>query len=241
MEHSQARAYQMRYNAAAVEPILEALLTPSMRPGEIQRPLRQLSPMRGATLGGGMRLRPFLVIETARLHDAIGPDVLDSAAALEMMHCHSPAHDDLLAMDDGDTRRGQPTPHKPFDKATALTDGEALPMRAHARTHSGATLHTDVVVGLARRARLGTAFQIAEDIIDAEDDAMTVANGLASSMRAKRRRLWRRWARPARNNPAGGFRKRRVMHCKAASFRDPPIFWNKPQVLSSRAGPEGIT
>ena len=45
------------------------------RPGEIARPPRLMAAMRHATLAGGKRLRPFLVVETARLlgRDDPGP------------------------------------------------------------------------------------------------------------------------------------------------------------------------
>ena len=82
--------------------------------------------MRYATLGGGKRLRPFLVVETARLFGVEGEGPLRAGAALEMIHCYSLVHDDLPAMDDDDLRRGRPTAHKAFDEATAILAGDAL-------------------------------------------------------------------------------------------------------------------
>ena len=51
------------------------LLSDEARPGEIARPARLIAAMRHAALGGGKRLRPFLVVETARLfgRDGTGP------------------------------------------------------------------------------------------------------------------------------------------------------------------------
>lgn len=82
--------------------------------------------MRYATLGGGKRLRPFFVLESARLHSVSQAQALDVAAAIEMIHCYSLVHDDLPAMDDDDLRRGQPTTHKKFDEATAILAGDGL-------------------------------------------------------------------------------------------------------------------
>jgi len=82
--------------------------------------------MRYALLGGGKRLRPFLVIESARLFDAPGAGALRVAAAIEMVHCYSLVHDDLPAMDDDDFRRGRPTAHIAFDQATAILAGDGL-------------------------------------------------------------------------------------------------------------------
>lgn len=82
--------------------------------------------MRYATLEGGKRIRPFLVMESAKL---FGVDALRAkrvAAALEFVHCYSLVHDDLPAMDDADLRRGRPALHKAYDEATAILAGDAL-------------------------------------------------------------------------------------------------------------------
>jgi len=71
-------------------------------------------------------MRPFLVIESARLFGVEGAAPLHVAAALEAVHCYSLVHDDLPAMDDDDLRRGQPTVHRAFDEATAILAGDAL-------------------------------------------------------------------------------------------------------------------
>src|ERR1041384_346258 len=55
--------------AAETEALIDRLLQPDAAAGEISRPARLLEAMRYATLGGGKRLRPFLVVETANLFD----------------------------------------------------------------------------------------------------------------------------------------------------------------------------
>jgi farnesyl diphosphate synthase len=82
--------------------------------------------MRYAALGGGKRLRPFLLISSARLFGVSEADALDPACALECIHCYSLVHDDLPAMDDDALRRGRPTAHIAFDEATAILAGDAL-------------------------------------------------------------------------------------------------------------------
>jgi farnesyl diphosphate synthase len=79
--------------------------------------------MRYATLGGGKRLRPFLVVATSKLFSVAESCALRVAAAIEMIHCYSLVHDDLPAMDDDDLRRGRPTTHVAFDVATATRAG----------------------------------------------------------------------------------------------------------------------
>jgi farnesyl diphosphate synthase len=107
--------------ASAVEQRLEALLA-----GGWGEPTGLDAAMRYAVLGGGKRIRPFLLIEAARLFGVEESDALDAACALECVHCYSLAHDDLPAMDDDALRRGRPTLHIAFDEATAILAGDAL-------------------------------------------------------------------------------------------------------------------
>ena len=82
--------------------------------------------MEYACLGGGKRIRPVLVYGSIQ---AVGGELeaADSAAAaVELIHSYSLAHDDLPAMDDDDLRRGRPTVHKAFNEATAILAGDAL-------------------------------------------------------------------------------------------------------------------
>lgn len=84
--------------------------------------------MEYSLLSPGKRLRPFMVIESARLFNK-NVDleaVLPFACALEMIHCYSLIHDDLPCMDNDDLRRGRPTNHKVFGEAKALLAGDAL-------------------------------------------------------------------------------------------------------------------
>jgi geranylgeranyl pyrophosphate synthase len=89
-------------------------------------------------MAGGKRIRPFLVMETAKAfsggasperREAIGGTALCFAAAVEMMHTFSLIHDDLPCMDDDDLRRGRPTSHKAFGEAVALLAGDSLAIR----------------------------------------------------------------------------------------------------------------
>ena len=82
--------------------------------------------MRYAVLGGGKRLRPFFVLESARLHGANKSKALDIACALECVHSYSLVHDDLPAMDNDDVRHGKATTHKKYSEATAILAGDAL-------------------------------------------------------------------------------------------------------------------
>jgi farnesyl diphosphate synthase len=119
-----------------------------------------MAAMRHAALGGGKRLRPFLVIETARVlgHDSDG--AVRVGAALELLHCYSLVHDDLPSMDDDDLRRGRPTVHRAFDEATAILAGDALQslafeVLADPATDADPAIRSELVLGLARASGLG--------------------------------------------------------------------------------------
>ena len=113
--------------------------------------------MRYGLLGAGKRLRPFLLLESAKLFDVPHPRALMVSAALECIHCYSLIHDDLPAMDDDDLRRGKPTVHKAFDEATAILAGDALQTLAFAlltepETHPDAAVRVELIAGLAEAA-----------------------------------------------------------------------------------------
>lgn len=87
---------------------------------------RLVDAMRHALLGGGKRFRPFLVLESARLFGLADEAALETACALECVHCYSLAHDDLPAMDNDTLRRGRPTVWHAYDEWTAILAGDAL-------------------------------------------------------------------------------------------------------------------
>ena len=136
--------------AAAVEETMAALLTP---PDPAAPRLWQA--MRYAALSGGKRLRPFFVLQSAQLCGMSGEPALRTAAAVEMVHAYSLAHDDLPAMDDDNMRRGQPTVHRQFDEATAILAGDALQTLAFEvlsgpETHPSAGVRSELVAALAQ-------------------------------------------------------------------------------------------
>ena len=153
-------AHRLAAVAAEVEALLGALLGDAPLSGEIARPPRLLAAMRHALLGGGKRLRPFLLVESAALFNAERPGALLAGAALECLHTYSLVHDDLPAMDNDDLRRGRPTVHKAFDEATAILAGDALltlafDIMARAEVHADANVRIALVAELARAAGLG--------------------------------------------------------------------------------------
>ncbi len=77
-------------------------------------------------LGGGKRIRAFLVLELCRLYGGDIKNAIPYACAIEMIHASSLIHDDMPCMDDDDMRRGKPSTHKAFGETLALIAGDAM-------------------------------------------------------------------------------------------------------------------
>jgi farnesyl diphosphate synthase len=146
--------------ATDIEALLDRLQAQGRADGEIARPERLLEAMRFASLGGGKRIRPFLVVATAALFGVPRERALMAGAALECIHCYSLVHDDLPAMDNDDMRRGRPTPHKKLDEATAILAGDSLltfafDILARPETHPDPAVRIELVTALARASGIG--------------------------------------------------------------------------------------
>ena len=168
---------RLRSHAAAVEARLGALVDALLAPGPAAR---LTEAMRYGLLGGGKRLRPFLVIESAGLFGLPPEQALNTAAALECVHCYSLIHDDLPAMDNDDLRRGRPTVHRAFDEAAAILAGDGLltfafEILALPETHASPAVRAALVLELARAS--GARGMAGGQALDLE--AQTGAFGLA--------------------------------------------------------------
>jgi farnesyl diphosphate synthase len=138
--------------AAEIDTALDSLLPQAEGP---EAPLFEA--MRYAAIGGGKRLRGFLVLEGARQFGVGRSAALRVAGAIEMVHAYSLVHDDLPAMDNDDLRRGKPTLHKAFDEATAILAGDALQCHAFTvlaeeDTHSDPAVRSELVRCLSKAA-----------------------------------------------------------------------------------------
>lgn len=147
-------------SATATETRLALALADAALPGERLRPERLMAAMRHGALGGGKRLRPFLVIESAALFGIPAEQAVTAATAIECIHCYSLVHDDLPAMDDDDLRRGRPTVHRAYDEATAILAGDGLltlafDLLAGEDAHPDAAVRIALVRALARAAGIG--------------------------------------------------------------------------------------
>ena len=166
--------------AAAVNAVLDRLLPPAIGPEH-----RLAEAMRYAALGGGKRIRPFLVLSSAGLFDVAEASALRVAAAIEMLHCYSLVHDDLPAMDDSDLRRGRATLHREFDEATAILAGDALltlafEVLADPETHGDPQVRAQLVLSLARAA--GPAGMVGGQMLDLEAEDLDLDIGAVTRL-----------------------------------------------------------
>ena len=147
---------QLGDDASACESILKQLLDQADGPAKKLR-----DAMAYGVLSGGKRMRAALVFGAARMAKGVPANtapseaMLRTAAAIECLHAYSLLHDDLPAMDDAASRRGQPSCHIEFDEATAILAGDALQtmafeILADSRTHSDAAIRIQLVTKLAK-------------------------------------------------------------------------------------------
>ncbi len=163
--------FQSRLNtvAAKMETVLAQILPEPAGPQS-----QVMDAMSYALLGGGKRLRPFLLIEAARMlgtqtTGTQNQGLWQAAAALECVHVYSLIHDDLPCMDDDNIRRGKPTLHKAYDEALAVLAGDALLTLAF-EILSRPSIHTNADIRLKLISELavnsGTHGMIGGQVID---------------------------------------------------------------------------
>ena len=164
--------------ARLIEARLDELIPPeAARSGEA----RLIEAMRYAVLGGGKRLRPYLLMEAARLFGVA------EEAALECVHGYSLVHDDLPAMDDDKLRRGRPTVHIAFGEATAILAGDALltlafEILSRPSVHQDASVRVELVALLAQAA--GTHGMVGGQALDLAAEGRSVSAMEVSRMQA---------------------------------------------------------
>ena len=152
LDHPTSLPQAMTQAAAEIDQALDVLL-----PVPEGAEARLFESMRYSVIGGGKRLRGFLVLEGARQFGVSRNAALRVACAIEMVHAYSLIHDDLPAMDNDDLRRGKPTNHKAFDEATAILAGDSLQCHAFTvlaeeDTHPDPAVRIELVRMLSRAA-----------------------------------------------------------------------------------------
>ena len=100
---------QMKADLAELQPTIDPFLTEVLEYG---------------LFNGGKRIRPFLVVMSAKLCGGDGREIYRLACAFEYLHAATLFHDDII--DRSDTRRGCPTVCRRFGLSAAILAGDFL-------------------------------------------------------------------------------------------------------------------
>jgi len=142
--------------------------------------------MAASVQNGGKRLRPMLTMACSNLFNVPPAQAARVSAAIEIVHCYSLIHDDLPAMDNADTRRGQPTCWKEFGEATAILAGDSLlplafEMLTDEATHPSPDVRLRLIKALAISSGAagmagGQMLDLSPNLIDSVAKATTMQN-----------------------------------------------------------------
>ena len=81
-------------------------------------------PIEYSLKGRGKRYRPIIVHLTGRHFKSDPDDIMKISMAIELLHCFTLIHDDI--MDSDDKRRNMPTLHKKYDVPSAILAGDGI-------------------------------------------------------------------------------------------------------------------
>ena len=81
-------------------------------------------PIEYSLKGKGKRYRPIIVHLTGRHFKSDPDDIMKISMAVELLHCFTLIHDDI--MDSDDKRRNMPTLHKKYDVPSAILAGDGI-------------------------------------------------------------------------------------------------------------------
>jgi len=110
-------------------------------------------------LGGGKRLRPMLVLLSAKLWGTSGDGAVRMAAVVEMIHTATLVHDDVI--DIAKTRRGRPSSNTIWGNHTCVLAGDWLYMQAFQLALRERNFHLlDLLIGLTQLMVEGELLQL---------------------------------------------------------------------------------
>ncbi len=87
-------------------------------------PSELVEPALGSLTSGGKRLRPLLLVLSARMGEPEREDLLGAATAIEVLHTATLIHDDIV--DRAESRRGVPTTVAGYGREIAAATGDYL-------------------------------------------------------------------------------------------------------------------
>jgi octaprenyl-diphosphate synthase len=108
---------------------------------------------------GGKRLRPILVLLSARLVGDVNPGAIHLGAVVEMIHTATLVHDDIIDL--AETRRGRPSTNVLFGNHTSVLAGDWLYMQAFQIALRERNFHVlDILIALTQMMVEGELIQL---------------------------------------------------------------------------------
>src|SRR5258708_2534991 len=126
--------------------------------------------------GGGKRLRPALLLLSARYAGHRGPSAIKLAAVVELLHSATLIHDDVI--DSADTRRGRPSANSRWGNHRSVLAGDWLYMQSFQMALEERNFRIlDILIDLTQKMVEGELIQLAKigHIDVTEEDALRLA------------------------------------------------------------------
>lgn len=152
-----------------------------------RKPDSLYEPVKYILSSGGKRLRPLLVLLSAKAVGGSFNKVYNASAAVELLHNFTLVHDDI--MDNADKRRGRLTLHKKYNENTAILAGDSLLSVAYeyllkdcnGKTKEVVSAFTKGLVEICEGQSLDKDFETAENVSLDEYKIMIVKKTAAMS------------------------------------------------------------
>jgi octaprenyl-diphosphate synthase len=126
--------------------------------------------------GGGKRLRPALLLLSARYAGHCGPSAIRLAAVVELLHSATLIHDDVI--DSADTRRGRPSANSRWGNHRSVLAGDWLYMQSFQMALEERNFRIlDILIDLTQKMVEGELIQLEKlgRIDITEQDALRLA------------------------------------------------------------------
>ena len=132
----------MSYNAPSVKTALTLQEIYSLVAADLERVEEEIEGYSRSSVGpifeigrhlmeaGGKRVRPALLLLTARMLGEVSPSTIRMAAVVELIHNATLVHDDVI--DESDMRRGRPSANTHWGNPMAVLSGDWLYMQSFA-------------------------------------------------------------------------------------------------------------
>ncbi len=109
--------------------------------------------------GGGKRIRPLLLLLSAKSLGCTGHSRIRLGAVVEMLHTATLVHDDII--DEADTRRGRPSSNTTWGNSKCVLAGDWLYMQAFSSALEERNFHVlDLLISLTQQMVEGELLQI---------------------------------------------------------------------------------